>query len=213
MDRNDTNITNGEPQTETPGFVSATLVGVQKWVWVEMLTSAILGLVAAFILSVDAVKLAANPLTNLSCNINEKISCATVGLSPQAHLWGFPNSFLGLVTEPVVITIAVVALTGISLPKWFMLAAQTMYTAGFMFAWWLFYQAFFIIGALCPWCLLVTATTTVVFMSMTRANITAGNFGSTVERVTRVPLRLGTDWAVMLIAFAAAASGIVYKYF
>ncbi|MEQ4724193.1 vitamin K epoxide reductase family protein [Nonomuraea sp. B19D2] len=40
----------------------------------------------------------------MSCNINSVVSCGTVGSSWQAHLFGFPNAFLGLVAEPVVIT-------------------------------------------------------------------------------------------------------------
>ncbi|WP_240777607.1 vitamin K epoxide reductase family protein [Nonomuraea basaltis] len=51
-------------------------------------------------------RLAADPGADLSCNINSVVSCGAVGSSWQAHLFGFPNAFLGLVAEPVVITIA-----------------------------------------------------------------------------------------------------------
>ena len=43
--------------------------------------------------------------------------------------------------------------------RWLMRAAQVGYTIGLLFAYWLFYQAYFKIGALCPWCLLITVTT------------------------------------------------------
>jgi len=136
-----------------------------------MLLAACASLVASLVLSVDAVKLASNPDTALSCNINAVISCGTVAESWQAHLFGFPNAFLGLICEPVVITIAVAGLGGVRFPRWFMLGAQTIYTLGTAFAYWLFYEALTKIGALCPWCLLITVATTLVWVEMTRVNL------------------------------------------
>ncbi|GGN98399.1 membrane protein [Actinoplanes lobatus] len=141
------------------------------WIYSTMLFSALLSLTASLVLSIDAVELARDPTADLSCNINSVISCGTVGASWQAQLLGFPNAFLGLIAEPVVITIAVAALGGVRFPRWFMIAAQTVYTIGLIFAYWLFYQAIVNIGALCPWCLLVTVSTTVVWSSLTHVNI------------------------------------------
>ncbi|MGP3919023.1 vitamin K epoxide reductase family protein [Nonomuraea sp. 10N515B] len=140
-----------------------------------MLFSACLSLTASFVLSIDAVRLAADPGADLSCNINSVVSCGTVGSSWQAHLFGFPNAFLGLVAEPVVITIAVASLGRVRFPRWFMFAAQVVYTLGLIFAYWLFYQSMYVIGALCPWCLLVTVSTTLVWSTLTHVNVRDGN--------------------------------------
>lgn len=180
--------------------------------FVEMLLSSALGLVASLVLSIDAIALAKDPLTDLSCNISQKISCATVGLSDQANLFGFPNAFLGLMTEPVVITIAVAGLGGVRFPRWFMVTAQVIYTIGLAFAYWLFYEAYFNIGALCPWCLLITVTTTLVFASMTRINILEGNLGEGVRQRLERPLRLGADVAGVVLIIAVLAAMVVYKY-
>jgi hypothetical protein len=56
-----------------------------------------------------------------------------------------------------------------------MFTAQVVYTIGVIFAYWLFYEAMFNIGALCPWCLLVTVSTTLVFATLTHVNIRDGN--------------------------------------
>ncbi|GAA1004516.1 hypothetical protein Aple_071700 [Acrocarpospora pleiomorpha] len=145
------------------------------WIFGTMLLSACLSLTASFVLSIDAVRLAADPGADLSCNINSVISCGTVGSSWQAHLFGFPNAFLGLVAEPVVITIAVASLGRVRFPRWFMFAAQVVYTLGLAFAYWLFYQSMYVIGALCPWCLLVTVSTTLVWSTLTHVNVRDGN--------------------------------------
>jgi uncharacterized membrane protein len=144
-------------------------------VWAVMLISSVASLVASFVLSVEALTLAEDPNAVLGCDINAVLSCGTVGSSWQASLLGFPNAFLGLVAEPVVITIAVAGLGGVRFPRWFMLGAQAVYTIGLAFAYWLFYEAMFDIGALCPWCLLITVATTLVFFEMTHINIRDNN--------------------------------------
>jgi uncharacterized membrane protein len=145
------------------------------WIYGTMLFSACLSLLASFVLSIDAVRLAANPNVSLSCNLNAVVSCGTVAQSWQAQLFGFPNAFLGLIAEPVVITIAVASLAGVRFPRGFMFAAQVVYTLGVIFAYWLLYQAMVNIGALCPWCLLVTVSTTLVFATLTHVNIRDDN--------------------------------------
>lgn len=186
----------------------------ESWLFATMLASAFLSLIASFVLSVDAVALAANPNTALSCNINATISCGTVATSWQASVFGFPNAFLGLIAEPVVITIAVASLAGVRFPRGFMLAAQTVYTLGFALAYWLFYEAVFNIGALCPWCLLVTVSTTGVFASLTRHNIAHNNLHLPPRLNARLQtgLRWGLDRLIVGLWLLALAAFLVIRY-
>ena len=186
----------------------------ESWLFATMLASAFLSLIASFVLSVDAVALAANPNTALSCNINATISCGTVATSWQASVFGFPNAFLGLIAEPVVITIAVASLAGVRFPRGFMLAAQTVYTLGFAFAYWLFYEAVFNIGALCPWCLLVTVSTTGAFASLTRHNIAHNNLHLPPRLNARLQtgLRWGLDRLIVGLWLLALAAFLVIRY-
>ena len=184
------------------------------WIFGTMLVSACLSLTASFVLSIDAVRLAADPSVSLSCNFNSVISCGTVGSSWQAQLFGFPNAFLGLIAEPVVITIAVASLGGVRFPRWFMFSAQVVYSLGFVFAYWLFYQSMFHIGALCPWCLLVTASTTLVFSTLTHVNIRDGNLflPPRIEAAWRDAVNAGFDAVIVTIWLLALALVIVLKY-
>ncbi|MGZ5405684.1 MAG: vitamin K epoxide reductase family protein [Nocardioides sp.] len=143
--------------------------------WLAMLCWSALSLTASFVLATEAVALAGDPNAVFSCDINTVVSCGTVGLSWQASVFGFPNAFLGLVSEPVVLTVAVAGLAGVRLPRWFMLTAQVGYAVGLGLAYWLLHQAIFSIGAVCPWCLLVTVATTFVFFELTRINVLDGN--------------------------------------
>lgn len=184
------------------------------WIFTTMLISAVLSLIASFVLSVDAIVLARDPQAALSCNLNSVISCATVANSWQASLFGFPNAFLGLIAEPVVITIAVASLGGVMFPRWFMLSAQVVYAVGVVFAFWLFAQSYFVIGALCPWCLLVTVSTTLVFTSLTHVNIRDGNL-FLPERVSAAARRFvanDLDALLVTLVLLAMATMIAVKY-
>lgn len=185
-----------------------------RWAFVEMLVSSILSLTASLVLSIDAIALAKDPFTDLSCNISDKISCGVVGISWQANLLGFPNAFLGLIAEPVVITLAVASLGGVRFPRWFMNSALAVYTIGLAFAYWLFVQAYFVIGALCPWCLLITAMTTTVFVSMARVCILDNTLrlpDHLHERLSSM-LRMGVDVIFTVLFFALLIAAVVFKY-
>jgi uncharacterized membrane protein len=180
--------------------------------WLEMLVSSILGLVASLVLSIDAVLLAENPNADLSCNISTTISCGTVGTSWQASLLGFPNAFLGLMFESVVIAFAIAGLARVQFPRWYMLGVQGIYTIAIVFAYWLFVQAYFVIGAMCPWCLLITITTLLVFTSMTRINILSGNFGAGVKRRLQPALRYYVDVYSCILIAAIIGAMVIVKY-
>lgn len=146
-----------------------------QWIFTTMLIGAILSLLASFVLSTEAIELAKNPNAVLSCSVNVVLNCATVNNHPTGQLFGFPNSFIGMMAEPVVITVAIAGLAGMRFGRRFMFAAQIGYTLGLIFAYALFAISFFIIQALCPWCLLVTLTTTLVWFALTRYNIRENN--------------------------------------
>ncbi|MDR1294839.1 MAG: vitamin K epoxide reductase family protein [Bifidobacteriaceae bacterium] len=198
----------------TPFDRLARLRGTTTWIFSTMLASCLLSLTASFVLAVDAVILAANPLATLTCNINEVISCGSVALAWQASVFGFPNAFLGLVAEPVVITIAVASLGAVRFPRWFMAAAQVVYTAGLAFAYWLFAEAMFDIKALCPWCLLVTLSTTLVFSSLTHVNIRDNNLflPAPIQRRLATACARGIDLVVVLVWLTAVVVAILVRY-
>jgi uncharacterized membrane protein len=182
--------------------------------YLEMLISSLIGLIASLVLSIEAMQLAEDPLADLGCNINSVLSCGTVGSSWQASLLGFPNSFLGLIAEPVVITLSVAALGGVRYPRWFMLSAQVVYSIGLAFAYWLFVQSYFVIGALCPWCLTITVTTTLVFASLTRINLLENHFRLSEGAYRSVAgwLKAGADVLGTILIFAILIAMIVLKY-
>lgn len=182
--------------------------------YLTMLISASLSLFAAMVLSIDAFKLAKDENVDLACSINAVVSCGKVALSWQSTVFGFPNSFIGLMFESAVITIAIAGLMQVRFPNSLMRIALFIYSAALIFALWLFSQSFFVIKAFCPWCMLVTVSTISVFTSMLRINIYQNAFNwSEVnhQRILRFVLQ-GRDYALLSITYAVIASAIIWKY-
>lgn len=136
-----------------------------------------LGLLASFVLSIEALTLAKNSHAVLNCDLNAAISCSVVANHWSAALLGFPNSFIGMMTLPVMVTIGVALLAGAKFPKWFMWGAQLGAVVGLLFAGWMFYMSYVDIGALCPWCLTLDSGMLLVCYGLTRYNVVTGAIG------------------------------------
>ena len=132
------------------------------------------GLVAAFVLLVEKIKLLEDPSYVPSCSLNPVLSCGTIMRTDQAAVLGFPNPILGLVSFSVVVTLGVVLLTGASLPRWMWSGLQVGVLAGLGLVAWLVFQSLYRIGALCPYCMVVWAVTIPIAWYVTLRNLRAG---------------------------------------
>jgi uncharacterized membrane protein len=182
--------------------------------YIAMLISSTLSLIASLVLSIDAWKLAGNPKSKFACDINAVVSCGKVAKSWQSTLLGFPNSFIGLMTEPVVITVAIAGLALVAFPKGFLRVAHVVYGLGLIFALWLLSQSFFVIKAFCPWCLLVTVSTITVFSTMSRIVIMENVWNlseSTHEKAVNF-LEKGWGRVIYSAIYSFLAIAIILKY-
>ena len=182
--------------------------------YIAMLISSLLSLTASLVLSVDAIALAKNANSKLFCDINAVVSCGKVALSWQSNLLGFPNAFIGLICEPVVITLAVAGLGRTRFPKWFMKTALAIYFVGLSFALWLLSQSFFVIKAFCPWCLLVTVSTVTVFSTMLRVNLFDNTFNFSTVKHEKVLNFIDKGWDHVVVAaiYSIIIVAILVKY-
>lgn len=184
------------------------------WLFITILITSILALIAAFVLSVEAVELAKNPNAVFECSVNVIINCATVAKSSYASLLGFPNSFLAMIFEPVFILLAILLLIGVKLPKKFMFAIQILAVGALFFALGLFYISTALIGALCPWCMLVLASTIVMFFAITKYNICEDNlyFSHKISKLAKNLIKKDYDKFLLALIFVMIIAIIVMKY-
>lgn len=124
-------------------------------------------LLAAFQLSVDRLEIAKHPEAKLACSINSVLNCASVMKTPQAEIFGFPNSFLGMMAFSVLVFFGLSALLGTKYSKNVLRLVAVAVAMAFAFALWLFFDSVYVIQILCPWCLLTTFSTIVVTAAVT----------------------------------------------
>lgn len=186
----------------------------RRFLFGTMGISAIICIIASAVLSIESYHLALNPNTVLGCDLNAALSCGAVAKSWQATVFGFPNAFIGLATEPVVLTIAVAGFVGVKFPRWFMFAAQIGYFLGLVFAFWLFFQSMYSIGSLCPWCLSITVFTTVTFFTMLHINVLENNLylPERAQAFAVKLVRLDVDVFVPAVLLAAMVVLILLQY-
>lgn len=129
-----------------------------------------IGLLAAFVLTLEKIALIKDPAHQLSCSINPVISCGSVIMSPQASAFHFPNPFLGLIGFSVVLTVAMGLFAGATYKRWFWRGLQLGTIFGILFVAWLIHEALYDIGALCLYCMAVWSVTWPIFWYTTLYN-------------------------------------------
>lgn len=164
-----------------------------------MLFAGILALTAAFTLTLNKFAVLENPNTELACSVNLILDCSKVMSTWQSEVFGFPNMIIGLMAFSVVITIAVLGLSGAKFPRWFLIAGNVGFLLGTIFSYWLFFQSVYAIQILCPWCLLVTVATTLIFSTMTHYNLKQNTFGFAKKTNAKVQAFLAAGYHQMIV--------------
>lgn len=165
-----------------------------------MLAFGIVGLIASFVLAVEEFHLLKDPQATLSCSFNLVLNCSTVMQSWQASVFGFPNMFIGLMAFPIVILVASLGLAKVKLPRWFYVWANIGYLLGAIFAYWLFFNSLYDIQVLCPWCLVVTFSTTILLATITAYNFRENTFQLSQSVNDSVQIFLKKDLHKLIVA-------------
>ncbi len=141
---------------------------VLSWI---LIIGGLIGLIAAFIITIEKLSLLQNAAYQPSCNLDPIISCGSVMKSAQSHIFGFPNPLIGLIAFPIVITTGVVLASGVKLKRWYMIGLQLGTIFGLAFVHWLFFQSTYRINALCPYCIAAWIVTITIFWYTLQYNL------------------------------------------
>jgi uncharacterized membrane protein len=136
-----------------------------------MLFGATSGFIASFLLTVDKIKILKDSKFNPSCSINEVLNCKSVMLSSQAEVFGFPNSLIGLGAFAIFIAVAVALFGEVQFPGWFWKLALSGTVLAIFFSHWLAQQTTFVIGALCPYCMIAWFGNFLILSSVIQENL------------------------------------------
>ncbi|MGN9839702.1 vitamin K epoxide reductase family protein [Nonomuraea sp. H19] len=177
-----------------------------------LLIGGAVGLVASFVLAVEKIALLKDPGYEPSCSINPILACGSIMRTPQAELFGFPNPLLGIAGFAVVTTVGAALPAGARLARWFWLGMQAGVTAGVVLVHWLIFQSLYVIGALCPYCMIVWAVTIPVFWYVTLHNATTGNLPATAAGRRAAQAAAGYHTVVLTLWFLGIMTLIAARF-
>ncbi|MBK0419153.1 vitamin K epoxide reductase family protein [Leucobacter sp. CSA1] len=90
-----------------------------------------------------------------NCAISVLVTCGPNMGSWQGSLFGFSNTIVGVSAFIAPIAVGVSLLAGARFRAWFWALYQFGLLGGFVFICWLAAQSIFVLGTLCPWCMVV----------------------------------------------------------
>ncbi|HWM33505.1 MAG TPA: vitamin K epoxide reductase family protein [Pseudolysinimonas sp.] len=155
---------------------------------VFLIVTGALGWWAAFALTLDKFALLADPDAVLNCNFSPLVQCGKNLDSWQGEVFGFPNPLLGLGGFVAPVAVGVALLAGARFARWFWIAFNVGLAGALAFVIWLISQSIYVLGTLCPWCMLVWSVTIPLFWVVTLRNAGEGVFGGPLQGAGRALL-------------------------
>jgi uncharacterized membrane protein len=141
---------------------------------VFLIVAGVVGWIAAFALTVEKFALLADPTASLSCDISPLVQCGKNLSSPQGAIFGFPNPLIGLAAWIAPIVVGVAILAGARFERWFWLLFNLGVAGALVLVIWLISQSIFVLGTLCPWCMVTWVVTIPTFLAVTLHNLKTG---------------------------------------
>jgi uncharacterized membrane protein len=134
-------------------------------VW--LIVAGAVGWWAAFQPTVEKFHLLADPDAIASCDFSVLVQCTANLDSWQGSVFGFPNPILGLTGWVAPIVVGAAILAGARFARWFWLAFDAGLLFAFLFVAWLVVQSIYVLGTLCPWCMVTWIVTIPTFYAVT----------------------------------------------
>ena len=134
-------------------------------VW--LIIAGVIGWWAAFQLTLERIHLLADPNASLSCDFSILVQCRANLESWQGMVFGFPNPLIGLGAwvAPIVVGVAILARARFARWFWWLFEAGMVFAICFVI--WLISQSIFVLGTLCPWCMVTWSVTIPSFFAVT----------------------------------------------
>ena len=131
-----------------------------------LVIAGVIGWWAAFSLTIEKFHALANPDAIASCDFSVLVQCTANLDSWQGSVFGFPNPILGLTGWVAPIVVGVAILAGARFARWFWWLFAAGITFAFGFVLWLIGQSIYMLGTLCPWCMVTWLVTIPTFYAV-----------------------------------------------
>ncbi|WP_292835568.1 vitamin K epoxide reductase family protein [Microbacterium sp.] len=131
-----------------------------------MVVAGVIGWIAAFALTIEKLDKLVAPTDAASCDFSVIVQCSANLESAQGSVFGFPNPIIGLAAWMAPIVVGMAILAGARFARWFWWVFAAGITFAFGFVLWLIGQSIFVLGTLCPWCMVTWSVTIPTFYAV-----------------------------------------------
>lgn len=167
---------------------------------ITLIVTGVVGWWAAFSLTLDKIAVLKHADAVLDCNVSVLVQCGKNLGSWQGSVLGFPNPIIGLAAWIAPIIVGVSLLAGARFARWYWVLFNLGVAGAMAFVIWLMSQSIFVLGTLCPWCMLTWSMVIPLFFTVTVRNAAEGVFGEALRGAGRAAIR----WLVPATVIAYA---------
>lgn len=165
-----------------------------------------IGWFGSFELINEYVKTLRQPGYVPNCAVSALVTCGPNMGSWQGSVFGFSNTLLGVAGFVAPIAVGVAILAYARFAPWFWVLYQVGLLGGFILVCWLQYHSIFMIGTLCPWCMVVwTAMIPLWWTGLVRpyatGDIPLGQHGQRFARAA-----YGWVWVIVVVNLLVVAA-------
>lgn len=172
-----------------------------------LIVAGTIGWWAAFQLTMEKFHLLANPDSTAGCDFSLLVQCTANLNAWQGSVFGFPNPLIGLTAWVAPIVVGVAILAGAKFPHWFWLLFGLGMTGALAFVIWLITQSIFVLGTLCPWCMVTWAVTIPTFLATIVHLFRIGAFP--VSEATQNKAQKLMSWVPLMTVLAFAVIVVI----
>lgn len=119
------------------------------------IVAGLIGWFASFELLTERIKTLANPAYVPNCDFSVLVTCGPNMSSWQGSVFGFTNTIFGVTMFVAPIFVGVALLARARFDGWWWMLYQLGNLFGIALVFWLFSQSVYVLGTLCPWCMVV----------------------------------------------------------
>jgi uncharacterized membrane protein len=179
----------------------------QRTIYGIMATGGGIGMVAAFLQTTEKITLLKNKDAILTCDLNSVFSCTNVLNAWQSAVFGFPNSLMCMALFTIFGSMALVGVSGGTLPRRLRLGMQALSLFTLGFALWFLTQSIYVINALCILCIFCFIGLLLVNWGWLRLNADDLPIGERGRAYVAHRIASGADifgWILLALALAFA---------
>jgi uncharacterized membrane protein len=168
-----------------------------------LIVTGALGFYAAFDLTIERIQTLIDPSYSPTCNISPLVTCGPNMASWQGSLFGFPNPIIGVACFIAPIVVGMGILAGARYARWFWLLFNLGIALALVFVIWLIVQSIYVLGTLCPYCMLTWSVVIPMFFYVTAYNLKEGRFGRLGGFQDAVRVFYPWTWTLVLLSYLA----------